>query len=443
MATQGSGDTFRQFAAIAFFLAPLGTAIAPQITTIFLPLVVVVLILAAMWHGPRWKDSISKSPALAACLAFSLYTFLNATWSWDPVVGLAKATLLLGLILAILLVSAAIGALNERQDRAFGGAFTVGAVFAIVYLLVEIATDSAITRGAYNAFPALRPEDTKRIELAGNVVTSVKLNTLNQGVAIAMLNLWPALLMVSRMVGKGHVYNMIALILVGTAFVVVASEHSSSQVALVGSAVVFALAWTWNRFVIRMLAAFWCLAFLLVLPASFLAHDAGLQNHPSMPFSFKARVVLWNSAAEKTLEHPWLGIGVNSMREISEATQAALTPAQKEALRERKRHGDPTISRMPAHHGHSLFLQTWYELGGIGAALLALAGALVVLRAETMPKDVQPYAAAAFTTFALIAAFAWGMWQAWWMCAIGLLALYLCLGRQRSVSPADPQDASL
>ena len=90
LTTRANGDTFCQLAAIAFFFAPLGTAIAPHLTMVFLPLLVVVLILAAMWHGSCWKDSISKSAALAACLALSLYTFLNATWSWDPVVGLAK-----------------------------------------------------------------------------------------------------------------------------------------------------------------------------------------------------------------------------------------------------------------------------------------------------------------------------------------------------------------
>jgi O-antigen ligase len=404
---------------------------------IFLPLLVLVLILAAMWHGPSWTGSISRSAALSACLALSLYTFVNATWSWDPVVGIAKASLLLSLILALVVVSAALGALNERQTSAFCTAFTVGAGCAIVYLLVEIATDSAITRGVYNAFPELRPEDTKRIDLAGSIVAKIKLNTLNQGVAIVMLNLWPALLMMSGKVNQRRIYAMVALILVGTAAVVFSSEHSSSQVALLGSVIVFALAWKWNRLVIRALAASWCLAFMLVLPASFLAHDAGLQTHPSVPFSFKARVVLWNDTAEKTLEHPWGGIGVNSMREVSEASWEALTPAQKEEHRARRRSGDATFDRLPAHHGHNLYLQTWYELGGIGAALLALAGALVILRAETMPRDIQPYAAAAFASFALIAAFAWGMWQAWWLCAIGLLALYLCLGRQRSVCPAD------
>lgn len=152
-------------------------------------------------------------------------------------------------------MSSAVNALNERQTRAFSAACTVGAAFAIVYLLVEISTDSAITRLAYNAFPAIRPEDTKRIELTGNVVAGVKLNTLNQGVVIVMLNLWPALLMLSGTAGQKRAYAMIALMFIATASVVFASEHSSSQVALLGSAIVFALAWKWNRLVIRTLSA--------------------------------------------------------------------------------------------------------------------------------------------------------------------------------------------
>jgi fatty acid desaturase len=58
--------------------------------------------------------------------------------------------------------------------------------------------------------------------------------------------------------------------------------------------------------------------------------------------------------------------------------------------------------------------------------LLAVAGALVVLRSRMLPKEAQPFAAATFTSFAIIAALAWGMWQTWWMCAAPLAAIYVC-----------------
>lgn len=85
------------------------------------------------------------------------------------------------------------------------------------------------------------------------------------------------------------------------------------------------------------------------------------------------------------------------------------------------------LQRTTGQHGHDLFLQTWYELGAVGALLLALAGATVVLLIPLLPLTAQPFAAATFAAFTAVAAFAWGMWQAWFMCATGLVALYLPL----------------
>lgn len=91
----------------------------------------------------------------------------------------------------------------------------------------------------------------------------------------------------------------------------------------------------------------------------------------------------------------------------------------------------------PGEHAHNLFLQTWYELGLIGAILLALAGAAIALRMRRLPKDIQPFAAASFAAFFGIAAFAWSIWQTWFMCAIGLLILYVSLAAR-----APREDAS-
>ena len=70
-------------------------------------------------------------------------------------------------------------------------------------------------------------------------------------------------------------------------------------------------------------------------------------------------------------------------------------------------------------------MQTWYELGAVGALLLAVAGAAVVLLIFLFPVSAQPVAAGAFAAFAIVGAFAWGMWQSWFMCAAALLPLYL------------------
>jgi hypothetical protein len=86
-----------------------------------------------------------------------------------------------------------------------------------------------------------------------------------------------------------------------------------------------------------------------------------------------------------------------------------------------------------------VFFQSWYELGITGALLIALAGAALVLRIFVLPVDTQPFAAAAFSTVAAIAAFAWGMWQTWLMCAVALMVLYFSTAVRASGGLPDPR----
>ena len=72
-----------------------------------------------------------------------------------------------------------------------------------------------------------------------------------------------------------------------------------------------------------------------------------------------------------------------------------------------------------------MFLQSWYELGAIGALLLAIAGATVIVLMLSLPALAQPFAIGTFAAFAIDGAFAWGMWQSWFMCAVALLPIYL------------------
>ena len=134
-------------------------------------------------------------------------------------------------------------------------------------------------------------------------------------------------------------------------------------------------------------------------------------------------MIIWEYTTERVLEHPWLGIG------------AASTPALREPPDQaEKPQGYP---RNTGRHAHDMFLQTWYELGAVGAILIALAGAVVIFRISLLPIETQPFAAAFFSAFMSIAAFAWGMWQTWLMFAVGLSVVYL----RTATSAAQPQEA--
>jgi O-antigen ligase len=194
------------------------------------------------------------------------------------------------------------------------------------------------------------------------------------------------------------------------------SEHDSSQVGLIASLLIFALTWVRPSAVARGLALAWCLGFVLVIPLDFLAFKADLHKADWLPKSARARIIIWEYTAERVLDNPWLGIGADSTPAVK--AKAVDAPDKPEGF---------VFRRTTGQHAHNLFLQSWYELGLFGTILAAVAGAAAALRILLLPPAAQPYGAACFTLFAVIAAFAWGMWQVWLVCAIGLLPLYLLM----------------
>ena len=395
-----------------FFLSPFVTAAIPRLTWLFLALIAIALGVRAWRQGVAWRTLVPLDAVSIAAFLVAAYVSINALWAANPGAGFAKAALLWGLILVTIAAATAITALDERQLRLAALGFAAGAALGAIYLLIEMLTDAAITRAAMNAIPAFRPDKIKHIEISRmGLVRKILLSELNQNVTIVMFSLWPALSVLALIADRHRRRLFLGLLFIVTALAVVLSQHQSSQIALVLSLVAFPLAWKWRTAVIRALAGLWCLAFALVLPLDFAAYNAGWHMESWLPDSARARIILWEFTAERVLEHPWLGIGVHSTHALKPKASLDRT----EGL---------IFPHSSGEHAHDLFLQTWYELGLIGVILLALAGAAIALRMLRLPTDIQPFAAASFAAFFGIAAFAWSIWQTWFMCAIGLLILY-------------------
>ena len=253
-----------------------------------------------------------------------------------------------------------------------------------------------------------------------------------------MFHLWPGLLALLALEGARRTVAT-TVFFATLAAAVALSEHASSQMALIGSGLVVLAARRWRpRAVIRALAVVWCAAFVLVIPASFIAYQSGLHLATWLPISARHRVILWESTAEQTLAHPLLGVGVKSTAALTARQKAAAPPDQPEGF---------VAPRGTAHHAHNIFLHAIYELGVLGAVLFAIAGAAVVMLIFYLPAAAQPFAAGTFAAFALVGAFAFGMWQTWFMCAAALLPLYLRVAatvddgaQQFRALPSLPQD---
>ncbi|MGD9502579.1 MAG: O-antigen ligase family protein [Methyloceanibacter sp.] len=399
-----------------YFLVPLLTAMAPRLAPFLLLLLAVVLIAAALRRGLPWRRLIAPNAAMLALLAVGLYAALSTVWAVDPEAALSAGTLLIATTLTTFAAAAAIPSLDQDQVRRASLAFVAGAACAALFVTIELLTHGALTRGVMNAVTILQPHDTKRVAIAGGRVIDMKLAELNQNVALVAFLLWPGLLALATLLQPPRRTLLCGLFFIALAIPVFLSEHDSSQVGVIASALILPLARANARTVMRGLALAWCLGFVLVLPLDFLAYKAGLHQAQWLPNSARARIIIWEYTAERVLERPLLGIGAES---TPAAKAQAAAPAQKPK--------GFVQARTTGHHAHNLFLQSWYELGALGAVLAAIAGAALALRLLLLPEPARPYGAAAFTLFAVIATFAWGMWQGWLIAAVSLLALYLLM----------------
>ena len=106
-----------------FFVAPLATAVAPRLAPFFLPIIGLVLIVAALRQRVAWRELIQPNAALIALGAVALYAALSATWAADPGEAATKGAVLLGIAFLVFAATAALATLNERQVRRASIAF--------------------------------------------------------------------------------------------------------------------------------------------------------------------------------------------------------------------------------------------------------------------------------------------------------------------------------
>jgi O-antigen ligase len=420
------GSAKSGFVIALFFLGPLVTSAVPRLSWLFLALTAVALIVPFLRRGHDWRQLIRPSADVAALFLVAVYVFLGALWAAEPSAALGKSALLLATALVTFAASRAMTFLDKPQLRRAALAFAAGAFIGALFVLCELLTQGAITRLVMNSVVWLKPGSAKHAAIAHGEVMKLSPAEFRQSAAMLILHLWPGLLVLSAIADRTRRLMLIGLFVLAVAVPVLLSERLSSQVALVGSLLIFPLACTWRRGVVHALAALWCLGFVLMLPVAFTAYKAELHMAQWLPDSARARIIIWEYTAERVLEHPWLGIGADSTRALQKPLASAEQPQ------------GFIFPRATGSHAHNLFLQSWYELGVVGALLVAFAGAVVVLRIPRLPFEAQPFAAAMFVAFASTVTFAWGMWQTWLICAIGLMLLYFLVAARAGRSAAEP-----
>lgn len=413
------GSPIARSAPLAAGIAAALVLVAPRGAVITLVLLAVALAVqagiitkgSAHWPAGSWPPS---APWLLAT-AFGAYIAVNATWSVHRSEAFGKV-IFYGF--AVLLAAAAISCLSrigrkplERLAQAMLAAVGIG----MAYLLAEVLLDQVVARTVASWLPFVRPDPKHATVVDGKVVT-IGAYVLNRNVAALSLLLFPALLMARSLLPRPAALAYGVVLALGTAVAAFNSQHETSMLAIVFAGVAFAGLWAVPALMRNAVLAGWLVATLLVVPIALASYAAGLHQVGWIPETGRNRIILWNVTGREVARTPVLGVGVASTRELDERVAATAT-----------RPDGHTYSLRTGRHAHNIFMQTWYELGAVGALLLMGLGLAVLATLRRLPRGQLPYAYATFVAATIVGCFSWGMWQTWFMAAYAVTAVVLAL----------------
>lgn len=409
------GNTLLGLAAVLTIIAPRGAHLWLIVTALALCL----LYLPSRLHLPRLPS------AAAVWLVAAAWAALSTFWSAAPGETLLRAFLAAALILIVTCGAQwAARAPAQRLQPAINS-LVVGLAAGLAYILTECATHLGLTTLVVDKLEFLRPAG-KHIMVTNGEVVNVGEWFLNRSLSATFILLWPGLLLLAtRKSPWSNTWPQLTVIaLAGTAALY--WVHESSQVAFAAGLVVFTLASLRLAIGRYAVIAGWLVVVLFIIPIMHGLFAAKLHTAEWLPLSARARVVLWHYTADKYLEAPIIGIGARST---------------KIDFKHRDAHADwPKGYPYPlqtGRHSHNVFLQTWYELGAIGAVLLFIAGLATIRVISQFEPFAQRYALAAFTSTTALASSSYGLWQSWFLSLITLAAMLTCLGARAFNSNPD------
>lgn len=380
--------------AAALLLCLLGplAALAPRGLPVWLLLLAAVSVWGLVAERRR-PAAPADWPAAVAAAAFVVWATVTASWSPSSRAGLTALEIAYVGGGAFVIWNWLVGleaAARRRLTRIAAASIAVGmAVYAL-----EVAFDYPVNR----LWNGDRPADW----FAGS-------NVPKRGAALLALLLWPlAAMLAAEIPAKLRRWAEASAVALGLALASLLASRSALTGALLGG-VGYALALAGRSVQLRRgLQIAVAAAFVLAIPAGLTLSQA-TADWPTDGWTRSAlhRFEIWGHAAERALESPLTGQGIDASRSL---------PIRDEV----SRFAPLTNSVMPLHP-HNAFLHVWLELGLVGAALAGFVGWRLLGRAAT--PAALGWAACALA----LACSAYGVWQAWWMSGIATAGLLVAL----------------
>jgi hypothetical protein len=427
------GPLFRFEAVLLALICFSAVGIPRLVPLLFGVLAAVAAIHVLTTDRARPLELLSKGVSIAL-LVFTAYLFINATWAPEPAAGLTKAATVLGLIAAVILIGASHSLRSGSEGRVLAKWALLGLICGLGFLLIEITFDEPIARFVNNHIVQVFTLSPKKIKIVAGEVTQVAPFELNRNATSLVLLLLPGLLFTGSLATTAARRASLITLTLATAAAVVCSQSGTSVVAFFVGGLVLALAAFSFKATRRLLVVGWTVATLLAVPLGALPYKLGWHHWTWLPpESVAARFYIWKYVADRVYDKPITGIGIRGTRALH-----LIIPTDE---------GDPThqayaLKGREPRHPHNIYLQTWLELGAIGAVLLLVVGLASIWQMRFLPPILEGSSYALFAVAAMVGLSGFDLFQTWLLAALAFAWTGMMLAAKLpSPLPASMQDS--
>ncbi len=394
-------------------------------------LLVAGFLVAAAARGLLERAIPRRGSVAVHLFVFLFYAFASAAWAYEP----STSFLAVGLALVVAAGTLVLMQLLDEESRPnllhLGEGLWIGLLVGLGYLFIEVVGGQSIKIWIYNLLE-MRPGDLPHAEYfvwSGSKITFISPEDLTRNMAPVTLFLWPAVMAARGTLSRrsGLIVAWLTIVLAGT--VIMLTNHESSKLAFLAALATFGGACLGARLMGRVVATGWVIVCLAVLPSALILHRLDLHNASWLQHSARHRIIIWNYTAEQILKAPLLGVGARTTYVLGPQMPVATEP-------------DEAFPRTLSVHSHSVYLQTWFELGLIGATLLTLLGLSILQAIRSLTPRLKPYAYATFVSSVAMAASSYGMWQTWFVSLFGVTAAIFALGSVLLAGRSQPIEAA-
>ncbi|MBO6783670.1 MAG: O-antigen ligase family protein [Alphaproteobacteria bacterium] len=401
--------------AVAFAFLPVAVLAPGQMWIVAVAGALLLVLLRAL--SGTWPIPLRSRLGL---LFAALILWGAASWLWSvaPARTLYTGSRLILLAACLLVLLDAARNLDPAGQRRFNFWLVGGTVVGLVLLALFI-----LTNGAFAAWIGLTIRESHELE------------RFNRTAGVLAIFVWPVALVIAQLFGR---YVAAVTLLLAT-LALFALAPSTPLFAFLAGLVAFGLAWVSATWAKRLLIAGFAISVAIVpfLDTIVPLANTFLIENVDGPNSEVHRFLIWQFAAERILDQPLFGWGLDTARAVP-GGDAQLFMFQ---------FGDnPTMGQAMPLHPHNALMQIWLELGVVGLAIAAALFALIVVSIpERRGNRAMPAAALATLASAFaIAQLSFGIWQGWWMATLGIVAILvtaIVVPGTRATAPADRDGA--